>query len=193
MRKSLLFLACFVCGCGSGAGDNNQNSNNGPLPEGTFIGTRQCDTFYEIGGVLLESQFAASVGLSVSEDGQLIVDGETFEEGAILESKTGSVLAIYEITSVVETSNGVTIGGDYYEVWNCGDSCTGYTNDGICDEVDFCELGTDCGDCGPLEMIGEFTVTFRRSGEAIEYTSIITAADPEDFVTASIQCDGQLD
>ncbi len=165
---------------------------DGPLPEGTFIGTRQCNAFYEVGSLSFDSQFSASVALSVGDDGRLVFDGEAFEEGATFESLTGSVYASYEITSVDETSNGVTIGGAYYEFWNCGDSCV-YANDGFCDEIEFCDLGTDCGDCGPIEMIGQFSITFRGSGQTIEYTSIITAADLQDFVTASIQCDALLD
>ncbi len=63
------------------------------------------------------------------------------------------------IVNITQSENAVVIHRDCVDHENGDNSCQ-RASDGVCDEIRFCNFGTDFADCGPVEWEGSTTLSY---------------------------------
>jgi hypothetical protein len=124
----------------------------------------------------------------VNADGAI----EGLSVGETSTSEIGAFTETTEIVSVTVANNGFLAELTITDTFQCENTCQ-FARDGICDEFEYCAVGTDCTDCGRLIAEGTGRVTIRTSGaNGIEYVSSLRVSDDDGLVFHSVDCAGTL-
>ena len=76
--------------------------------------------------------------------------------------------------------------------WDCGNTCS-FAFDRICDEVNLCNLGTDCFDCGSVVMTGSLISSYLVVDEQrVRRVYSMFVADSAGLLSYLVQCEGLL-
>ncbi len=160
----------------------------GPFIPGVYTGTQSCRNSVSFGGVPTSSVESSPVSLVVEADGFV----QDLREGQSKTTTIGPFTGTQRVTSLIALSNGLAIEADLTASFSCTDTCQ-YAGDNKCDEIAYCDVGTDCRDCGRLIVSGPYSFTFRRSGtNGIEFVSQGGLADPAGFASLFLDCTGTL-
>jgi hypothetical protein len=188
MKRGLTILAVAVAGCGSGVG-TLPSSSLPALKPGTYVGTTTCQWTESWSGIVVDQGGGpVSSTLVIGDSGLPIVT-----VGEILVTTAGNLEIRSEVTDLITTGNGAVVSLQATIQLDCGNTCQ-FAFDGVCDEVQFCALATDCSDCGPLVLTGPETVTYQVVDEnRIRRTlSLIVREEDAGLVDFVNQCEGIL-
>lgn len=181
-----------VVGCGSGAGTLNTTVTG--LPPGTYSGTETCDaTQTEVGIIVYDGSDSVVTTITIGSAGLPVISTGEATVGDVEVISGGNLEIRSEVTNVVSSPNGVTVSLQATAELGCGDTCP-YAFDGVCDEVQYCALATDCSDCGPIVLTGPGDVTYQVVDEnRIRRTRRLTLLEADAGLAGfSMQCQGVL-
>lgn len=188
MKQGLMILTVVVAGCGSGVGTLS-SSNSPALKSGTYAGTLTCEWTESQSGIVVD-QGGASVSSTVviGDSGLPLVT-----VGEVLVRTAGNLEIRSEVTDVIQAGNGAVVSLQATIELGCGNTCQ-FAFDGECDEVQFCSLGTDCSDCGPVVLTGPQTVTYQVVDEnrIRRILSLIVREEDAGLVDFVERCEGIL-
>lgn len=180
---------------GPPAGQVNPPQQSPPAIEaGIYSGTSTCDYLLAVGSQEpFESSDTGAFSRAFSDAGLPTANGEDIFVGKTSTTILGATTFQFTIQNIVQSTNGLLIGYDARSEWDCANSCT-FAFDGVCDEVNFCQLGTDCFDCGPVVFTGFRTVSYQVVDEqTIRYVSTWTLSEEDDDIAVeSLSCEGTL-
>jgi hypothetical protein len=168
-------------------------ANQPVITPGTYSGTISCRYRETQSGFLLDRTDSSLITPTFGPSGLPIVDGQEVARGQRSDVEIGVFRFSYTTTQITESENGINLQGEARWLWDCGDTCI-YARDGICDEVRFCALGTDCADCGPVVLTGVASTTYQviddRQIRRIE--SVNVSEQDAGIATINFECDGVL-
>jgi hypothetical protein len=206
MRPTLLCfatgIAASLVGCGAspttdpvadrpagndgGGGDSTTDSRL--FSPGLYTGDNTCRIVATAGGESVSWVQTNPDSLLIGTDGM----PPGFAPGQPHTVDRGLFSQDFQITSVEQAANGLRITAAASMNFRCANSCR-YALDRVCDEPTYCELGTDCTDCGQLVLDGSQTLVFRRAGDdEIATTGTSNANDVDGLIVLNITCSGTL-
>jgi hypothetical protein len=147
----------------------------------------RCETTVVVGGEIVTAPRDTPFSITIGTDAM----SSDWRAGHSVTNDLGVFTITTQVTAVRESSNGVTVENTLRIAWSCKDTCR-YAGDFACDEVTYCDLGTDCSDCDQLILVGSGTTSFKKVGEMIEMSGSGRGADSQGFVTLAQQCSGTL-
>lgn len=168
MKKLLSLALLAVSGCGLTLTVTEQEpaaSQPAPQPlvfSGTYVGEETCISTQWFGAQVID--VVTQVGLnSVSFSGRgiplLDLDGsEQFVGQATVTDSVRNETSC-TTTRLTQNENSVVIVASCIARFDGRNNCQ-FANDGRCDEVAFCDLGTDFSDCGPVIYDMDETKTY---------------------------------
>lgn len=128
---------------------------------GIYVGDVTCiASNYLLGELIDVDTTTHSLTRVFSSEGLPVIDGVEAFVGQQSEEVRGPWTVSYTKTDILQTSTGVVLYSDAEYLYDCGNTCQ-WAFDGMCDEIRYCDWGTDCADCGPIRWDHEITTTYR--------------------------------
>lgn len=162
-----------------------------PIPQllaGTYVGTLQCHDTETVGSSTIQRDASDSETATFDSDGHLLLFGDPVRVGDTFRRGTIRFL----ILDITNSSNAFVYTGDVIFELPCSNTCF-FAFDFVCDEIQFCNAGADCADCGPPVLEGSFDDVYQAQQDGsvriIRNTSVLNG---ELALSSSSICDGIL-
>jgi hypothetical protein len=185
---ALISIQLFFFGCGSGVLPSSVST---ALKSGTYIGTLNCSAGLSYGGDFTVVSGVENLSVTIDVSGLPLVGGVVVAPGVSIPLTLGPIEGTVTVNNFTKSANGVTVSYRFY-VSMCTNTCI-WSFDQECDEIAFCELGTDCNDCGPTVVDGTVVETLQAlENDKIRYIRSAFYIDGDALLSLNMECEGVL-
>lgn len=163
------------------------------LLAGTYVGTVQCKSVTTFGFLTTEADSSDIETVTFNSNGHFIQSGDPISVGDTF--SRGNESNFFVVRFLNNSANAFDYGGEVIQslpVSACNNTCF-FAFDFVCDELQFCNLGTDCADCGPPVLTGTFEDIFQAQQDgSVRMLRSLAVFSEGGIFSLSFNCDGIL-